>query len=157
VDVCNYDAIHIIDGLSVVDYQNCIGCKACAVVCPRNIITMVPFKSETMLVVACSSQDLGNEVKEVCETGCIGCTACTRKLTGDQPIAMKGAVPVLDYDAYNPDEIDIEQIRSKCRRSSLIQVGIPTEADKAKVADEEVPDVIQAKFETTVDQTEYRG
>ena len=121
VEVCDYDAIHIIDGLSVVDYDKCIGCKACATVCPRNIISMVPFKADTMLVVACSSLDMGNDVKKVCATGCIGCTACTRKLTGDQPIEMENGVPVLDYDAYDPINIDIEQIRNKCKRSSLIQ------------------------------------
>ena len=154
---CKYDAIHISQGLAVVDYKNCIGCRKCAQVCPRNIISMVPFKSETMLVVACSSLDMGNDVKKVCSTGCIGCSACTRKLTGDQPISMGEGRPILDYDHYDPNTIDIEQIRNKCKRTSLLQVGVPTAKDLAQVQDEEVPEVIQAQFETTVDKTEYRG
>jgi len=157
VESCAYDAIHIKDGLALVTYDNCIGCKKCAQVCPRNIITMVPFKSETMLVVACSSLDMGNDVKKVCVTGCIGCSACTRKLTGDQPIEMGEGRPILDYDAYDPDAIDIEQIRNKCKRTSLLQVGVPSPEDIEKVQNEDVPEVIQANFETTVDKTEYRG
>lgn len=153
---CKYDAIHVVDGLAVVDYEKCVGCKICAAVCPRNIITMVPFKSSEMLVVACSNQDIGNEVKAVCETGCIGCSACTRKVEG-QPISMADGYPKLDYDSYDPFKIDINLIRSKCKRASLVYVGVPSKEDIAKVVDEEVPDVVQVDFKTTVDDTEYRG
>ncbi|HAU38841.1 MAG TPA: electron transporter RnfB, partial [Phycisphaerales bacterium] len=52
------------------------GCGACAKVCPRNIITMVPFKADRMYVVACCNQDFGKDVKAVCNVGCIGCKAC---------------------------------------------------------------------------------
>ena len=44
--VCSYDAIHIVQGLATVDYDKCTGCGACARACPRNIISMVPFKSD---------------------------------------------------------------------------------------------------------------
>jgi len=72
VRACRYDAIHIVNELAVVDYDKCTGCTACARACPRNIITMVPFKSDRMLVVACSNQDSGPDVKAVCKVGCIG-------------------------------------------------------------------------------------
>ncbi len=154
---CKYDAIHVIDGLAHVDYDKCIGCKACALACPRNIITMVPFKASEMLVVACSNQDTGPEVKEVCDVGCIGCTACTRKQSG-QPIKM-GAnnLPELDYETYDPATIDIPAIRSKCKRASLLVIGTPSPQDIEKTKDEEIPAVVQADFKTTMDETEYRG
>ena len=153
VEVCDYDAIHIVDGLARVDYDTCVGCKACARVCPRNIISMVPFKSEQMLVVACSNEDFGNDVKAVCQTGCIGCKACARK---NDLIEMEGNLPVINYDAYNSD-CALQPILDKCRMESLMFVGKPTEKDLAAVASEEVPDRILADFKTSVDDTEWRG
>ncbi|MGD9212541.1 MAG: RnfABCDGE type electron transport complex subunit B, partial [Desulfobacteraceae bacterium] len=75
---CNYDAIHVIDGLAVVDYEKCIGCGACAKACPRNIISINPFKAEQMLAVTCSNLDAGKDVKKVCKVGCLACKACER-------------------------------------------------------------------------------
>jgi len=150
---CRYDAIHVVDGLATVDYEKCIGCKACARACPRNIITMVPFKSDRMLVVACSNQDAGPDVKAVCEVGCIGCGACSRNA---ELMEMQGKLPMIDYDHY--DELaDFSLARQKCPRESMIYVGKPSPEDLAAVADEEMPSRIEADFRTTVDDTEWRG
>jgi RnfABCDGE-type electron transport complex B subunit len=150
---CDYDAIHTIDSLAVVDYDKCIGCRACARACPRNIITMVPFKAERMLVVACSSQDRGPDVKAVCEVGCIGCAGCSRKA---EPMAMSGNLPTIDYDHYESGE-QFSAAREKCPRESMIFVGKPTAEDLAAAADHELPDRIESDFRTTVDNTEWRG
>jgi len=153
VRACDYDAIHVIDGLAVVDYDNCIGCKACSVVCPRNIISMVPFKSEEMLVVACSNRDTGLEVKAVCEIGCTGCSACSRK---SDDIAMEDGLPTINYEAYQKGS-DFSLSIEKCPRESLLFVGRPSEADLAKVGEEDVPERIEADFKTTVDDTQWWG
>jgi len=150
---CLYDAIHVVDGLATVDYDHCIGCKACSRVCPRNIITMVPFKAERMLVVACSNQDKGPDVKEVCEVGCIGCTACSRHA---DPMQMTGNLPMIDYDRY-AGEADFAVARQKCPRASMLFVGKPSAEDLAAVADEELPQRVQVDFKTTVDDVEWRG
>ncbi len=150
---CKYDAVHVIDGLATVDYEKCVGCKACAAVCPRNIITMVPFKSDRMLVVACSNQDSGPDVKAVCEVGCIGCTACSRNA---ELMQMAGNLPTIDYDRY-ADLADFTVARAKCPRASMIDVGKPTEEDLAAVAAEEIPERVEVDFKTTVDETEWRG
>ncbi len=150
---CKYDAIDVIDGLATVDYQKCIGCKACARACPRNIISMVPFKQERMLVVACSNQDKGTEVQAVCKVGCIGCTACTRRA---ELMQMKGNLPVVDYDRY--DSLNhFDEAVAKCPRASIVNIGKPTPADLAAVAGESLPSRIEADFKTTVDETEWRG
>ena len=39
--VCNFDAIHVVNGLATVDYDKCVGCGACGDICPRNIITII--------------------------------------------------------------------------------------------------------------------
>ena len=150
---CQYDAIHTVDGLATVDYQKCIGCKACARTCPRNIITMVPFKAERMLVVACSNQDKGPDVKEVCEIGCIGCTGCSRNA---ELMQMQGNLPMVDYDHYG-DDADFSKALKKCPREGMLYVGKPTEEDLAAVAAEELPERVEADFKTTVDDTEWRG
>lgn len=153
VRACEYDAIHVIDGLATVDYTKCIGCKACAEACPRNIISMVPFKSDRMLVVACSNKDGGPAVKAVCPVGCISCSACSKKCS---LMRMEGNLPIVDYDHYgNASEFDAAI--AKCPRESLIFVGIPTPEDLAKVAHEELPERIEADFQTTVNDTEWWG
>jgi electron transport complex protein RnfB len=153
VRACEYDAIHVVNGLAKVDYNNCIGCRACASACPRNIISMVPFKAERMMIVACSNQDFGNDVKSVCKTGCIGCKACTLK---NELLHMEGNLPIIDYDAYDPD-YEFEPILDKCRMESLFFIGKPTAEELAAVAHEEMPDRVEVDFETTVDSTEWRG
>jgi len=150
---CDYDAIHVLHGLATVDYDKCIGCKACATVCPRNIISMVPFKSDRMVVVACSNLDKGPEVKEVCEVGCIGCTRCSREA---EQMQMEGNLPVIDYDRYATED-DFATAQDKCPRDSILFVGKPTPEDIAATVDEDLPERVQVDFKTTVDDTEWWG
>ncbi|MBL7107162.1 MAG: RnfABCDGE type electron transport complex subunit B, partial [Phycisphaerae bacterium] len=82
VGSCKFDALHIIDGLAVVDYHKCTGCGACARACPRNLIEMVPFTQENMITVACSSRENGKTTRSMCKVGCIGCGLCA-KLGGE--------------------------------------------------------------------------
>ena len=153
VRACDYDAIHVVDGLATVDYHKCIGCKACEAACPRHIISMVPFKADRMLVVACSNRDDGPAVKAVCPVGCISCSICAKK---SDRMEMSSGLPIIDYDGYQ-DESEFAVSVQKCPRESLIFVGKPSEKDLAKVADEPLPDRVEAAFQTTVDDTEWRG
>jgi len=153
VQACDYDAIHLVDGLATVDYAKCIGCKACAKACPRNLITMVPFKVERMLVVACSNQDKGPDVKSVCAVGCIGCAGCSRR---SELMKMEGNLPVIDYDRYE-DESAFTTALEKCPRQSMLFIGRPTAGDLAAVAEETLPDRVEADFKTTIDETQWRG
>ncbi len=43
---CPFDAIHVIDGIAVIDYTKCKNCKMCAKVCPRNTIEPIPTEEE---------------------------------------------------------------------------------------------------------------
>ncbi len=36
---CDYDAIHIVHNLAVIDYDKCVSCGRCAAVCPRHLIS----------------------------------------------------------------------------------------------------------------------
>jgi RnfABCDGE-type electron transport complex B subunit len=154
-DSCPFDAIHIIDALATVDYHKCTGCGACAKVCPRNIISMVPFKNEQMTVVKCSNKDFGKDVKAVCKVGCIGCKACSR---ASDLFTVEDNIPTIDYDKYDPEKMDAMDLAiSKCPMKGLVRVGKPSEKDKHAVEDQEVPSIVQADFKTTVDDTEWHG
>jgi len=156
---CDYGAIEMEKGLPVIDPETCVGCKACAKACPRNIITMVPFKAERMLVIACANEDSARDVRAVCTVGCSGCGICA-KLAPDL-FSMEGGLPKFDYDAYDPQDAAqreaLEKAIEKCPKKRLIYVGEPTERDLAETADEDLPESIEADFKTSVDDTEWRG
>jgi len=148
---CPFDAIHTVNGLAVVDYDKCTGCGNCAKVCPRNIITMVPFKSQQMVVVACANKDFGKDVKAVCKVGCLGCKACAR---ASDLFTVEDNIPTIDYDKYDPSKMDdVEVALTKCPMKRLAKIGQPPRGD----ADEEAPKIVQADFKTTVDDAEWRG
>lgn len=118
VQACKYEAIHVINGLATVDYKKCTGCGACARVCPRGIIAIVPFNENSIPVVACSNKDSGKESKEVCERACIGCKACSK--ISDIYI-VEGSLSRTDYSAYSDSKHEeairaIEKCPTKCIR-----------------------------------------
>lgn len=152
---CEYDAIHVVNGLATVDYEKCVGCGACSKVCPRNIISMAPFKASQMLAVLCSNQDSGKDVKAVCKVGCLGCKACTRL---SDLFTVENNLSCINYDAYTPDCLDdAVKASEKCPRNRLVFIGIPSAKDIAETEHEEMPELIKPDFKTTVDDTEWRG
>ncbi|MBT3279637.1 MAG: RnfABCDGE type electron transport complex subunit B [Phycisphaerales bacterium] len=157
VTSCKFDAIHVVDGKVEVDYDKCVGCGACDTICPRNVIHMVPFKASKMWVVACSNADFGKDVKAVCKAGCMGCKLCEKFAEGI--FEMEGHVAKINYENYEPETVEeaMELVIKKCPTKAIVEVGNPTEADLEAVKDEELPSVITADFETTVDKTEWQG
>lgn len=154
VVACDYNAIEMVNGLAVVDYVACIGCSACAAACPRNLITMVPFKTDQVLVVKCSNRDFGKEVSGVCTVGCIGCRSCTKQM--GEVFTFDRNLPAIDYDVYD-DGLDFSKVLDKCPMASLVRVGKPTPKHLEAVADEHLPEQVEADFKTTVDEAEWRG
>ena len=43
---CKKDAIHVVNGVAVIDYDKCVGCKLCTKVCPRDAISPVATAEE---------------------------------------------------------------------------------------------------------------
>ncbi len=150
---CDYDAIHIIDGLATVDYEKCIGCGACGNVCPRNIITITPFKSSEILYVGCANHDTGKDVMSVCEVGCIGCKGCARR---SDLFKIEDNLPTIDYDSWDEEcTAEILEACEKCPRNRLLFIKAP--AGLIIKDEEEAPEVVEADFKTSVDDTEWRG
>ena len=152
---CQFDALHVVDGLATVDYEKCVGCGACAKVCPRNIITITPFKTDRVLAVSCSNKDKGKDVTAVCNVGCIGCGQCART---SSLFKIEDNLSTIDYDAFTLDCLpEVLEACKKCKRQRLVFVGKPTPEDIEKTKDQDLPDVVAPEFKTTVDDMEWRG
>lgn len=81
VKACPFDAIHVINGIAVVDKDACKACSKCISACPKQLIELVPYVQEHL--VQCNSREKGKEVKSVCSTGCIGCSICAKNCPTD--------------------------------------------------------------------------
>ena len=119
MEVCQFGALYIKDGLPIFDYEKCTSCGACVKACPRNLIELIPFKNESMLVVGCANHDPAKIVKQVCEVGCVGCGACARK---SDVFSMDKNLAVMDYSKYK----DIDSLTpafEKCPAKMLVIFG----------------------------------
>ncbi len=74
--VCPYDAIHVCDGVAVVNSDNCKACAICVKTCPRAIISLMPVKDAAVNL--CSNKDKGGVTRKLCKVGCIGCKICEK-------------------------------------------------------------------------------
>lgn len=81
VNACQFDAIHIVNGIAVVDPAACKACGQCVNVCPNHLIELVPQKAKH--IVKCNSNDKGKGVMNVCQSGCIGCGICVKQCEFD--------------------------------------------------------------------------
>jgi electron transport complex protein RnfB len=116
---CKFDALHIVDGLSTVDYEKCTGCTACSKACPRHLIEMVPFRYENMMTVACSSKETGKSTRAICKVGCIGCGLCAKQ---SDLFKVEENLARFDYVQYQMTEKE-EAAMNKCPTKVIIYRG----------------------------------
>lgn len=95
VKACPFDAIHIVDGIAVVDKEACKACGKCVAACPKNLISLVPYDAKH--IIACSSKDKGPVAMKACEVPCIGCGLCKKN-------CPSGAIEVVDFHAIIDQE-----------------------------------------------------
>ena len=119
VDACKFDALGIVDGLAIVDYEKCTGCGACSKACPRNLIEMVPFRYENVMIIACNSKENGKTTRAMCKVGCIGCGLCAKQT---EQFKVEHNLARLGYEEYEPTE-QTETAMDKCPTGVIIRVG----------------------------------
>lgn len=113
--VCPFDAIHVVNGVAVVDRDACKACGKCIEVCPKKLISLIPYDAK--LAVACSSADKGPVTMKACEVGCIGCGICVKNCPAQ-------AVTVADFHA----SIDQEKCTGcgicadKCPKKAIVKL-----------------------------------
>lgn len=117
VSACPFDAIHVVNGVAVVDKEKCKACGKCVAVCPKHLISLIPYDAK--YVVACSSVDKGPVTMKACTVGCIGCGLCARN-------CKEQAVTVADFHAV----IDQEKCSGcgacaeKCPKACIVKADL---------------------------------
>ena len=91
VAACPFDAIHVVDGIAVVDKEACKACGKCIAACPKHLIELIPYEQKTF--VRCNSNAKGKVQLTICQTGCIGCRLCEKNCEA-------GAITVTNFLAH---------------------------------------------------------
>ncbi len=94
VRACNFGAMHIENGIVVIDETTCTGCGICLEHCPKNLLVLRPISSQT--IVSCSNTDRGPEARKACQVACIGCLKCTKVCT-HQAIFVEDFLARINY------------------------------------------------------------
>ncbi len=113
VKACPFDAIHVVNGIAVVDKEACKACGKCIEACPKNLISFIPYDAKH--VVACSSQDKGPVTMKACSVGCIGCGLCVKACEFDA-VKVENFNATIDQDKCT----GCGECAKKCPKKAII-------------------------------------
>lgn len=113
VSVCPFDAIHVVNGVAVVDKEACKACGKCVEICPKHLISLIPYEATTK--VACSNQEKGPITMKACTVGCIGCQICKKNCPADA-ITIDSFLAAIDYEKCTGCGI----CRGKCPKGAIV-------------------------------------
>ncbi len=116
--VCRYDAIHVVNGIAVVDPAKCVGCRDCTFACPRGLISIEPYQGAK--AVPCASKDTPDQRAQVCSSGCIACNDCVNNCPNEAIYVDDGTVVI---DPERCDDCNICQY--VCQRNVIVHREVP--------------------------------
>ncbi len=111
VKACPFDAIHVVNGVAVVDKEACKACGKCVAVCPKHLISLIPYDAK--YAVACSSRDKGPVTMKACQAGCIGWGLCARNCPS-QAVAVQEFHAAIDQEKCTGCGACAEKCPKKC-------------------------------------------
>lgn len=116
VKVCPFDAIHVVNGVAVVDRKKCKACGKCVEVCPKKLIDLVPYSAKNL--VACTSGDKGPITMKACSVGCVGCGLCV-KACEHQAVRVENFHAIIDPEKCTGCGACVE----KCPKKAIVTVN----------------------------------
>ena len=115
VKACPFDAIHVVNGVAVVDKEACKACGKCVATCPKQLIELIPYKSK--YAVACSSKAKGPVTMKACDVGCIGCSLCAKNCPAEA-VAVEDFLSTIDQDKCKQCGVCME----KCPKKTIVKL-----------------------------------
>lgn len=136
VKACEFDALHIVNGVAKVDPDKCVACGQCVSTCPKKLIELIPASKKVH--VNCVNRDKGPDVIKVCSNGCIGCKMCEKTCKFDSIHVVNG-VAKIDYDKCT----NCKMCTKVCPKNCI--EPIPTDEEKAKFKEMQAKQAAAAK------------
>ena len=115
VKACPFDAIHVVNGVAVVDKEACKACGKCVAACPKHLIELIPYKSQ--YAVACSSQAKGPVTMKACDVGCIGCSLCAKNCPAEA-VTVENFLSKIDQEKCKQCGVCME----KCPKKTIVKL-----------------------------------
>ena len=98
VNVCKFGALSMgEDGLPIVNWGLCTGCKVCVAECPQGILRVIPKDKKVVLALCSNRNPVRAAIRKTCRLGCIKCGICVKQCP-EQCIVIDSGIPVVDYD-----------------------------------------------------------
>lgn len=113
VKACQFDAIHVENGVAVVDKEKCKACGKCVAACPKGLIDLIPYDAKC--VVACNNKDKGPVTMKACTVGCIGCSICAKNCPAEA-ITIDSFNATIDQDKC----IGCGVCKEKCPKKTIV-------------------------------------
>ena len=113
---CKFDAIHMDDGLPVVDPAKCTACGDCVTACPKGLFTIMPVDQH--LIVQCRSLIEGDAALAQCAVACTGCGKCALDAAPGL-IRIERGLAVIDY---TKNALAAESATRRCPTHAIVWV-----------------------------------